>query len=59
MFGGERMNYKWMHAAIIFHEDNTQDSQDNGILKMNLDSYKAATGFVIYSNCLRKILYER
>jgi hypothetical protein len=50
---------KTMHLGPGDEDDNAQDSQDNGILKMNLDSYKAARGFVIYSNCLRKNLYER
>jgi hypothetical protein len=57
MFGVNELHE--LNADIIFHEDNAQDSQDNGILKMNLDSYKAARGFVIYSNCPRKNLHER
>jgi NADH:ubiquinone oxidoreductase subunit len=56
MFGANELQ---LNADIIFHEDNAQDSQDNSILKMNLDSYKTARRFVIYSNCLRKNLYER
>jgi hypothetical protein len=48
-----------LNGDIVFHEDNAKDNQDNDIMKMNLDSYKAAGGFVIYSNCLRKNLYER
>jgi hypothetical protein len=55
MFGANELQ---LNADIIFHEDNAQDSQDNGVLKMNLDSYKAARGLLFIPIAFERICTE-